>query len=249
MCIRDRSLTASLRHPEFAFMAVPKSGCTFLRNLAYILDHGRHHPDPLAIQADDCLYRMRIAPQGADGTAFIVLRDPVARFLSLYFDKVIGGGPHGFGWIARRIAQRVRFRTGPGLSLAEHRRNCHHLADYIARRIARQGAEEVNPHWRPQSVFAAKAGRFGLRALTLEGLAHQLPAHLGAAIPGLAATMGRLGRLNTAPRPEGVEGLVDAGLESRILQIYGPDRALHEAVGRAWERDGKAPRLGHDLPV
>ncbi|MEL6235337.1 MAG: sulfotransferase family 2 domain-containing protein, partial [Pseudomonadota bacterium] len=222
-----------------------KSGCTLLRNLAYLIDHGRPHPDPLAIQADACLHSAAFSAGRHDGRAFMMLRDPVARFLSLYFDKVMGDGPHAFPWIAERLAQRPGFAQAAELSAAQHRANCHLLLGFLERRVGTRPAGQVNPHWRPQVAFAARARRFGLRGLTLEGVATQLPAHLGDAVPGLAAMLARLGRLNTSTRPDRPPDhlLVDARLEGRILALYGADRSLHRHVTAEWAAEGRAPLL------
>ncbi|MEL6236921.1 MAG: sulfotransferase family 2 domain-containing protein, partial [Pseudomonadota bacterium] len=157
-------LTTAHRAP-LIFLAVPKSGCTLLRNLAYLIDHGRPHPDPLAIQADACLHSAAFSARRHDGRAFLMLRDPVARFLSLYFDKVMGDGPHAFPWIAERLAQRPGFAQAAELSAAQHRANCHLLLGFLERRVGTRPAGQVNPHWRPQVAFAARARRFGLRGL------------------------------------------------------------------------------------
>ncbi|MEM8741878.1 MAG: sulfotransferase family 2 domain-containing protein [Pseudomonadota bacterium] len=237
-------LTAAHRAP-LIFLAVPKSGCTLLRNLAYLIDHGRPHPDPLAIQAERCLHSQAFSTQSHNGRAFMMLRDPVARFLSLYFDKVIGDGPHAFPWIAQRLAQQRGFSQEATLSAAQHRANCHVLMGFLERRVRSRPAGQVNPHWRPQAAFAARARRFGLRGLTLEGVGTQLPAHLGDVVPGLEAMLARLGRLNTSARPDrpADDVLVDARLERRILALYGADRSLHQRVTAAWGTNGRAPLL------
>lgn len=233
-------LTGCHRAP-FRFVPVPKAGCTLLRNLAYLIDHGRPHPDPLAIQADRCLLRQEIAPDSHDGLAFIVLRDPVPRFLSLYLDKVVGTGPHAFPWIAERLSERRGFRTGTRLRTAQHRANCHHLLDFIAARMASEGRAKVNPHWRAQTVWADRVRPFGLKALVLEEIETQLPAHLGHAVPDLPGLMARLGRPNRSGRRPG--GIVDGPLETRILELYAPDRVLHRRVRDDWARDGRAPTI------
>ncbi|HEU0221602.1 MAG TPA: sulfotransferase family 2 domain-containing protein [Paracoccaceae bacterium] len=234
------SLTTTHRYPVH-FLAIPKAGCTFLRNLFYLLDHGRPHPDPLAIQADGCLVSEKVAADGHRGRAFLVLRNPIDRFFSLYFDKVIGPGPHAFPWIAANLAERRGFHSGRRLGLAQHRENCDRLIGFIASQIARDGAGAVNGHWRPQVEFAARARPFGLRALTLEGLADQLPRHLGQLVPDLPALMARLDARNPSARPAKAEAILDERLESRILAVYGPDRELWSRVTEAWAAEGRAP--------
>lgn len=225
-------LTGTHRTP-LAFMAVPKCGCTFLRNLAYLIDHGRPHPDPLGIQADRCLVTVEVSARSHGGRAFLVLRDPVARFLSLYFDKVAGSGPHAFPWLAERLAARGGFAAGPGLGPEAHRRNCHVLLDFIESRFAREGPEAVNGHWRPQAAFAARARPFGLALLPLGDLGPRLAALHARTIPELPALIARLGPLNpSAARPD----ILDPALEARILALYPGDRALHaeaQAAGPA----------------
>jgi hypothetical protein len=222
------------------FLPVPKCGSTWLRNLAYLLDHGRPHPDPLAIRRDAMAAHVAIDPGPGGANGFLVLRDPVDRFLSLYADKLLGGHARAMPWIAEALVPRG-FRTGPRLSPAAHRANCRLLLEHIGERIARQGAHAVNPHWRPQTAFAEAARPFGLAALLLEELDRQLLARCGAAIPGLAALLPAVPGRNASAPPFRRSDLLTPALERAILAIYGPDRDLHRRVRADWAATGTAP--------
>ncbi|GIX12510.1 MAG: hypothetical protein KatS3mg118_0469 [Paracoccaceae bacterium] len=235
-------LTAAHRAP-LMFVPVPKAGCTLLRNLCYLIDHGRPHPDPARIHGDVPLPRLRITADSHGGLAFVMLRDPLARFLSLYFDKVIGTGPGSFPWIAEGLARRGGFHAGPDLTVAQHRENLHRLADFIDWQLRSIPAGRINGHWRPQVAFVARGRGVGLRGLTLEGVATQLPAHLGAAIPGIADLLARLGRPNATGSARRGAMVVDAALETRIASLYAADLDLHRRVSAAWAAEGRAPVL------
>ena len=80
-----------------------------MRNLIYQFDHGAAFPEPKKIHAHDDLFA-RASDFGlthrdiaAEEHAFVIMRHPTARFLSLYFDKVIGNGSGGFNRLHRQL--------------------------------------------------------------------------------------------------------------------------------------------------
>jgi len=134
-------------------IALQKAGCTYLRNLTYQIDHRRSHPNPSLIASDACLaYRSKSRAEIKDGVNVIVLRDPYARFFSLYFDKVWGDGQQAFPWIAKQIAKNRRFKKSRELSQAEHHDNCCRLLGFLQQRFEERPVEDLNPHWQPQML-------------------------------------------------------------------------------------------------
>ncbi|MEO0999511.1 MAG: sulfotransferase family 2 domain-containing protein [Pseudomonadota bacterium] len=225
-------------------LVIPKAGCSFVRNLFYRIDHGRNHPEPLAIQADDCLVKRDFAREDLDagGTGFIVLRDPMARFYSFYCDKVWGAGPHAFPWIAERLEERG-FRRERDLPVEAHQENCRLLIGYIQNKIAMEGAGNVNPHFRPQSHAAEEAARFGLKPVLLDSIAAQLPVVLGDTIPDLQNEMTAIPRINESAKPFPMRKVIIPRMRMRIAKTYREDMALVERVRAGWAETGQPPVL------
>jgi len=128
---------------NFNLIALQKAGCTYLRNLTYQIDHGRPHPDPSLIASDGCLaYQSKTRRQMRGGVNVIVLRNPYARFFSLYFDKVWGEGQQAFPWIAAQISKNRRFKKARELSQAEHHDNCCRVLGYLQQRFDERPEED-----------------------------------------------------------------------------------------------------------
>jgi hypothetical protein len=235
-------LLSTHRYPIFA-LAVPGCGRTVFHTLCHFLDHGRLHPDPAGIEADGCLVHVRAGAGDHGGRGFLVIRDPVARFLALYATQVLRTGPRAFPGLARRAAEGPGLRRGEGLGTEEHRDNCLNLVAIIAEDLARLPASKVTGLWRPQTAYAERARPFGLRALDFDDLDRQLVRHLGDLVPGLGPAIARV-RAVLPPEETGLpEGLVDRRLESAILAVYGPDRDLHARVSAHWAATGQAPTV------
>jgi len=52
---RINVLTTHSHAKNLNLIVMQKAGCTYVRNLTYMLDHGRAHPNPAQIAADQCL--------------------------------------------------------------------------------------------------------------------------------------------------------------------------------------------------
>lgn len=190
--------------------------------------------------------------------AFVVLRDPVERFLSLYFDKIWGDGPQSFPAIRALLVREIGLDPARGLDAAGHRRNCLRLADWLGENLAGRTEAPVNPHWRRQAARLRRARAMAPARLTLEGLDRQLPALLGPAVPELAAAMAAVTARNRAPRPVRSAELVTPELARRIRAHYAEDeanwrRAAEDWAGRlarGWEnRDPLRPAPPAGAPV
>ena len=226
-------------------LAQPKAGISYLRNLHYALDHGRMHPHPDAIENDNCLVaRARTAEEMEGGVNIVVLRDPVARFFSLYFDKVWSESGSSFPWIAEKLKENRRFADQGAIpDDAAHHDNCCRLLGYLETRFRERPAEELNPHWRPQIVRARRAGQFGFAPILLENLADQLANVAGGRIRGLDRALEITTFRNASPKPIAPAMLESPYILERLHALYGDDIALYERIRAGWAKDGAAPPL------
>jgi hypothetical protein len=240
----DRLRVLTTRRHPIQTIVIPKAGCTFQRNLFYYLDHQKLHEDPLAIQRENCLVKADLRKEDMERTGFIVLRNPIDRFFSLYFDKAFGTGPQAFPWIAEKIRkERGAFHQGPDTTLEQHQSNCRRLLGFLETRFRNEGPERVNVHSRPQFHIAGRAIEFGLQPILLDQLDTQLPALLGKRIPELAEAMKAVRPQNKSPKPVSPEKIRSPRMVNRILALYGDDMTLYRAVAKAWRKTGSPPRF------
>ena len=222
----------------------PKAGCSYVRNVVYALDHGRAHSNPQVVEADGCLvYAERSKRDLATGTNVIVLRDPVKRFFSLYFDKIWGEGQSAFPWVTRKLLLNRGFSTRRDLSLEEHRENLLRLLRYVRGRIDKLPLEEQNPHWRPQYHRARRAREFGFVPILLEDFGNQIEVAANGRIRGLPDALSKVNFRNVSEKPFSVDELADESLLDRLRDLYRRDFALYERARDGWATHGAPPPL------
>lgn len=220
----------------------PKVGSSYLRNLFYMLDHGQCHPDPANVDRDKCLvYREKSGRNMSRQVKFMVVRDPVQRFFSLYFDKVWGGSDQAFPWIAEALSKNRRFHARPDLSEAEHHDNCCRLLGYLETKFRSSEIDDLNPHWRPQSHRAARLRGLSFFGLTLDNLAPQLLMICGHRTRDLEKHLENLAFRNSSEKPIEPETLASPWIMERLQDLYGEDIALYQRIKSAWDEGGPPP--------
>jgi len=222
----------------------PKAGSTYIRNLFYRLDHGVAHPTPVTIDSDKCLvYRRKPPERLAEEISFAIVRDPVERFFSLYFDKVWADKDTAFPWVAEALSKRRRFHTAGDLSEAEHHDNCCRLLGYLETRFKSAPVEELNPHWRPQSVKLSGLSGKGFSALTLDKCTDQLRSLVAGRVRDFDLHLDALQFRNATEKPIPLETLCSPWIMERLQGLYGDDIALYRRVQKAWTRADGIPEL------
>lgn len=185
----------TLRRAPVYYLPNTKCGSTFLKNLFYYLDHSTEHSSGIDIHSNaDDLVRARTGDEDAirqSPYTFAVLRDPVYRFLSLYFDKIYGDGPNNFADIRVYLSEEIALDLTRGLNVEAHRDNCKKLIDWVALNLDHKTDLPINPHWRRQSSRLQRVASLRPRHLTLDGLDWQLPMLLGDIIPDIRQAMVR----------------------------------------------------------
>ena len=222
----------------------PKAGSTYIRNLFYRLDHGVTHPDPANIDADNCLvYRQKSADRLAKEISFAVIRDPVERFFSLYFDKIWAEGENAFPWVSEALSHRRRFHAQANISAAEHHDNCCRLLGYIEIRFRKEEVENLNPHWRPQSLRLERFQDMGIAALTLDDCTRQISQVAGGRVRDLDEHLAALSFRNASTKPVNLDDLRSPWIMERLQHLYGDDIALFRRVRSEWAEGRVWPEL------
>ncbi len=236
------TVTSAATQPFNCVIAL-KAGSTFLRNLVWVLDHGQpfsadNRSFPAQLPSRE-LTREELAAE----VSFFVLRDPVERFFSLYFDKAIGDETTRFGWIAETLKANRTFHDGPDLTLDQHRENCHALTLYIKARLRGHADGPINPHWSRQITRMQGALRFGLQPLLLERLEPQLLQIAGGRIPALEAALDMVKSRNRTPRAVSAGDILTPALYADIVALYPEDIELYDLVKTGWEMLGHPPEI------
>ncbi|MEL6598991.1 MAG: sulfotransferase family 2 domain-containing protein [Pseudomonadota bacterium] len=242
---QTRIFYTTQRYPIY-YLAITKCGCTYLKNLFHALDHGVPHPDGAFVhETESGLTKARDVPPEvirASPYAFAVLREPGARFLSFYFDKIYGEGPQNFPEIRAHLSRILGLDLSPDLDVEGHRRNCLSLIDWVGRNLRGETDRPKNYHWRPQAARLRRARGYPLTYLTLPGLDWQLPQLLAPVIPDLAERMRVVEERNSSPRPVDPRAVRDGELEARIAEVYGADAELYARAEAAWAGQGAVAR-------
>lgn len=220
------------------YLVIPKCGCTFVKNLLWLVDHGQAHPNPLRVHDDDALFgradQLGLSPSDirSEPMAFTVLRNPVDRFLSLYFDKVVGEGWKQFVPLRQTL---VRHGLDPHAADKEaHRKNCLIMANWIAENLAFGLDLPSNAHWTPQSWRCKTLQDLDLHLLVLDFLRPQLRALAGGDVPELDDYLESAER-NRSAAPTNRRQIVTDSLRSQINNIYSRDRRLYRQARASWE--------------
>jgi Sulfotransferase family len=225
------------RYPIY-YLFISKCGCTFIKNLLYAIDHGAQHSAGNAIHAHDRdLVHARAGDEAAirqSPYAFTVLRDPVDRFVSFYFDKVYSGDHKNLPALRARLVERHGLDLSPGLPAEGHRENVRILLRWVESALNARHKESGHRHWKRQSTLLHRARTYRLEMLTLDGLDRQLPALLSPLIADIKPLMDSVTARNAAAKPVSKADVLDSDLQNAIDAVYANDRVLHDRAAAGW---------------
>ncbi len=222
---------------------IAKNGGTFFKNLLYVLDHDQpierksrtHDWDHHLVRASGVSKK---AIRQSD-YSLIVMRNPIHRFLSVYFDKVYeGDGPRRPG-MSREFFARYDLAQDPGLSAAEHTDNCLKLAEWTALNIIGKTATKPNWHLVPQMHQLAQVHHLNFTVLTLEDFEWQLIHVLSPLIPEIESRIDMVGKSNKSKKPVAKSAILTPELKRRLKEIYQEDFRVFRQVRQHW-RDVRA---------
>lgn len=240
----------SCRTLPIRYLVIPKCGCTFVKNLIWTLDHGADYVNPPRIHertrdfARVAQFNLSIEEVQAEKYSFVVLRDPVDRFMSLYFDKVVGEGYRKF------VPLRAVLRDNYGLNVnaetpEEHRANCQIMATWIEQNLTKPNEIGRDPHWTPQHFRMQTIRAFDMKVLPLSRLDDHLTLLLSDVVPDIGDVLGKLERYTTNSGDLKNQVLDDA-LKNNIREIYARDYEDHERLCEVWRNI--APKSADEIP-
>ncbi|MEO0387752.1 MAG: sulfotransferase family 2 domain-containing protein [Pseudomonadota bacterium] len=225
-----------------AFLSTPKCGSTFVKHLFWQIDTGAPHQTADGIGTEIHRFDSQL-PRGdrvtldwvtASEHAFCIIREPIDRILSLYWDKMHSNRDPAWRWFRERLSRVEGFVEVPE-SAADHAGNCLIMVDFIRANLRGETDVRLNNHWRPQQMRINMARTIRLKALTLDGLEDQLFVLLGDLIPDLRVHMARVASRNVVPRPIPRAALMTEPLTKSINKLYWPDAAAWRAAKAAWD--------------
>ena len=174
----------------------------------------------------------------------MVLRNPVDRFLSLYFDKVAGEGHKRFVPLRKVLIDKRNLESSPTLA-REHLRNCNILIDWIEENLASKIDLQPDPHWTPQKYRFGIIRDLNLKVLTLNGLESKLALLISDIVPHARSLMSGIERYSSNSSFKTNE-VLDKQIKAKINSVYERDRDVFEHVRDLW-RD-LSPGSGLEIP-
>lgn len=206
----------------FYYYKIAKCGSSYLQALVKQLD-GINQEKTLKAKTWD----------GKRAIAFVVIRNPIDRFTSLYFDKLAKPTIMSQHFLRRGLLKEN------SQTLEDHRNNCSQSLGWISGTINSNVIGKMNYHWRPQIYRLHKISKMRVHMLTLDGLYWQLPLILSSNCPEINQHMKDLNPQNVSPKFFPASQLVSNKLRQQISRTYASDFRLYAEVNNYWEKIGE----------
>lgn len=226
--------------PRIYYLVIPKCGCTFVKNVLWFIANGEFHHSPMRIHDNDSFF-LRAPEVEPDLTnvyrapgAFTVLRNPLDRLLSLYFDKVIGKGRTDYVPLYDVLVQRRSLIPEPD-SLRDHQYNLQCMAEWIAENL--ESGVDLHPesHWTPQSYRANVMAEFDLAILTVDDLNAGLELIFSKHFPNIRDVLSGA-EMNRSARDFRRGEVVTDSVRRIVNSVYSRDRVMYKSARAHWRR-------------
>ena len=229
----------TLREYPVFMCTLTKAGCTFLKNLFYYIDHSAMHPLGDFIHQDESkLLRaseVDVPTIKRSPYVYMVVRDPVDRFLSLYYEKIYGQGAGSMDWFRLKVGAEIGMNFNENLSLVEHQENTIKLIKWLDRNL--NGETNIKPdfHWRRQVAKWKRVSGFEPKILVLEDLDRQLAFLLSSVLPDISEKMKFVGSRNTSAKPFSFQETKTDVLVENVQKVYKQDFKLVDGAREYWQ--------------
>ena len=239
----------SCRNLPIRYLFIPKCGCTFVKNLLWRLDNGKIYPNPTRIHdvmdefARASQFDLTVEQVRAEDHCFVVLRNPVDRFLSLYFDKVVGEGYKKF--VPLRETLKNYGLNVEARDPADHTRNCMIMIDWIETNLTTNNELPRDAHWSHQHWRGDTIKGFNMKMITISNLNSRLWLLLSDIIPDVEEIISQMERYATNSKDR-KESVLDATVKNRINKVYRRDREIYEKLRDVWRKDN--PKSSFEIP-
>lgn len=170
----------------------------------------------------------------AEKYKFVVVRHPVNRFMSLYFDKIIGPQEAGVGNPGASFHRNADIEIDAGTDIERHRINIENALNFIASQRKSEPLSKINWHWKPQMVRMGHLRDYEFHTLHLEGLNFQLPQILGDIVPDVDKALQAIASANKSSKPVQSSEILTGELRMKIRQLYRIDYRLWKEVRNYW---------------
>ncbi|MEM1314096.1 MAG: sulfotransferase family 2 domain-containing protein [Pseudomonadota bacterium] len=147
------------------YLPIAKAGLTSTLNAMLWLDTGESLEDPLSIhrRSAELFITSRLHPEALKARfetdkVFTIVRDPLRRAFSLFNEKAVADHEHAFPFLKRRLRKNGA-SLKPDDDLARRTEDFVIFLRYVGfqARKHRRAPENINPHWRPQSMVLRRA--------------------------------------------------------------------------------------------
>jgi hypothetical protein len=233
---QSSGLMATSRLP-LAYLNMPKSACSTIKNIMYFLETGEWFHDPLAIhrhlKEDSPLLRGRKLTEHRQShdlerpyIAFTFVRHPGRRAYSAFIDKIWSQHQYSFPVIQKYLRDTRGVRLAeelPGPSVEDVRSAFSTFLDFAADNLAGKTPFPSNPHWQVQfKRLQGAAPRDHLAFIgRVETFAKDMTALLEMAGCELDPVEVVSKRFNEGPPPPfSYSQMVDKAIDNKLRSIY-----------------------------
>lgn len=223
-----------------------------MKNVLWAIQNGRNHPNPVRIHDDDKDFLrasdldIDVQDIAREPTAFTVVRNPIDRLLSLYFDKVVGKGREHYVPLAHVLIEKRALDPLP-TSLSDHQHNIEILIDWLEENLSDGIDLRKDAHWTPQVYRKDVMQTFNLKMLTVDRLSHGLDALLGEEVQD-AQTIIHRAEKNSSSKEADKKTVLTQEIRRKINSVYADDRKLYQLVNGKWKSRGPGGVGAGDIP-
>ena len=243
----------AVANPRILYLPIPKCGCTYVKNVLWYINFQTYHSNPLRIHDDDSQF-VRASELYSkthsiveEKTAFTVVRNPIDRFTSLYFDKIIGQGRARYVPLAQLLIDKYGLLEKP-TALSEHQYNLEILAEWIQSNLGEARDMPSEAHWTPQIYRKNIMQEFNLKLLTVDQLKPGLIELLKRHVPQIDRILSASERNKSEQTVQKRLVLTDR-VRKIINSVYREDRKLYRRTSGAWERAELGAIEGLTIPT